>query len=481
MMILEEKKMELISKDGIVYITESETIEIKKAANGRIPQSIYESYSAFCNTYGGTIILGLEELSDTEYKVIGVEEPIKMIDGIMTTLNNKQKISKNLLTLSSFKILDLDEAKVILISVPRASYDIRPIYLNDDISDTYIRSGRGDRKCRLDELKSMLRDASTGTQDNAIIDDYDYRAAIDQDTLKAYRKLYDADNNKHPFSRLSDDEFLEKINAIRPSKNGMMLTLAGLLMFGKFSYIINKLPMFSLEYIEVDEDKERYLDRIIYDGSWGEGNIFNFFMTVMDKIERSLPNRFRLAKDSITRLENGGILNSLRELLVNCLIHADHRAEKRIRIIKRKDEYIFENPGCLRISKDDYLLGRKSVPRNPNLMRMFRVVDFAEETGYGVLMVQMTIKEYGLRELLVEDMPDSVKITFSIRKEMINDLNDKEKAVYEAIKINGKTSRKEIEEYTRLNMSTVTRILRDLVDKGLIKVNGRGRSTHYSL
>ena len=53
-------------------IKENENIELKKADNN-LPNSLWETYSAFCNTSGGIIILGIEVVevkADKEWRAV---------------------------------------------------------------------------------------------------------------------------------------------------------------------------------------------------------------------------------------------------------------------------------------------------------------------------------------------------------------------------------------------------------------------------
>lgn len=69
------------------------TLECKKAQSS-LPNSMWDTYSAFANTYGGTILLGVYE--DTKEKdmtkrftITGVEDAAKIRIDIWNTINSR--------------------------------------------------------------------------------------------------------------------------------------------------------------------------------------------------------------------------------------------------------------------------------------------------------------------------------------------------------------------------------------------------------
>ena len=77
------------------------TLECKKATKG-VPTSRWDTYSAFANTYGGTILLGVVEHMDEQnntkrYEIVGVEDADKIRKDLWNTVNSREKVNINLL------------------------------------------------------------------------------------------------------------------------------------------------------------------------------------------------------------------------------------------------------------------------------------------------------------------------------------------------------------------------------------------------
>ena len=76
---------------------ENISLECKKAGRG-LPNSIWETYSSFANTEGGTILLGVEEKDDHNLVITGINDAHKMISDFWNMVNNRQKVNINILT-----------------------------------------------------------------------------------------------------------------------------------------------------------------------------------------------------------------------------------------------------------------------------------------------------------------------------------------------------------------------------------------------
>lgn len=82
----------MIDFSKIEQYRENNRIEAKKALGG-LPKSIWETYSAFANTHGGIILLGVEELADKSFRTVDLPDPEKLIKEFWDIANNPNKTS----------------------------------------------------------------------------------------------------------------------------------------------------------------------------------------------------------------------------------------------------------------------------------------------------------------------------------------------------------------------------------------------------
>jgi ATP-dependent DNA helicase RecG len=150
----------LFTLDDIKALKETWQIECKLAqgrdGEGALPEDIWETYSAFANTQGGDIFLGLRELGPGDYELAGIPNPQKVAREFMEGVNDTRVVSANVLCIDSVAILQIDQRNLIHINVPRAPVYLRPVYIGSDaLNGSYVRSGSADIRLDQDRVRRM--------------------------------------------------------------------------------------------------------------------------------------------------------------------------------------------------------------------------------------------------------------------------------------------------------------------------------------
>lgn len=146
----------MLDFDNLQNYRENNRIEAKQALGG-LPESIWETYSAFANAEGGILLLGVEELPDKTLHALDLLDPQWLIDDFWTILNDPCKVSVNILTENHVQVHKVDGKHIIAITVPKAAPCHRPVYIdNDPYRGTYRRSGEGDYRCTREEIDAMF-------------------------------------------------------------------------------------------------------------------------------------------------------------------------------------------------------------------------------------------------------------------------------------------------------------------------------------
>ena len=355
-----------------------------KSARGGLPKSIWQTYSAFANTSGGCILLGVDENPDKSLSVSGLDDPGKLVAEIWSNANNSGKVSINVLREKHVRVVEAEGKQIVEIEVPRAERADKPVFLNNDIWNAYRRNGEGDFRCSKASVKAMIRDSANVTQDMLVLEKMPM-TAIDYETVKGYRNVMRVTRVNHVWDSLDDDEFLFKLGAIgRSDDDKLSPTAAGILMFGFEHEIVREFPNFFLDYQEHFDEGLRWTDRITSTSGEWSGNIFDFYKKAINKLVQHPGIKKPFKVENGFRVDDTPVHVALREALANCLINSDYYGEAGVVIKSYSDRIAFENPGCLRIRIEEAISGGISSPRNAVLMKMFNLLDIGERAGSGI-------------------------------------------------------------------------------------------------
>ena len=475
---------------SILKAKEQVNIEVKSASRG-IPNSIWDTYSSFANTFGGIIVLGIEEDKTTKAFIPkGIQNPKQMLSDIWNTLNNRQKININILLEHHVYSVDHDGMHFIVIEVPRADRRDKPVYVGQDMfKGTFRRNHEGDYHCSVEEVKSMLRDQTDTSQDALILENL-FISDLNQESVQRYRILFNNLKPSHIWAKLGNEEFLLKIGAAKKSQNDGKIhpTLGGLIFFGDFMTITDELPNYFLDYREHLSNDTRWTDRVCSgDGTWS-GNIFDFYYKVIDRLTADVKKPFRI-DSGLMRIDDTPIHKSLRECLANALIHADFYGRRGIVIDKEFRKIVIANPGTFRISIEEAIGGGISDARNGRIFNMFALISVGERSGTGICDVYHVWDENGFKKPSFAETvdPDRVTLTLEIDTDGNIDGNDgnidgndgsltqNEILVLQVLSRTPALSAAKIGAEIGISKPSVERVLRSLKNKKFIRREGSTR------
>ena len=360
----------MIDLNNIASYQENNRIEAKKAAGG-FPHSLWETYSAFANTIGGLILLGVEERADKSLRITGVPDGPGYARVFWQTVQDPAKVSQNILRPEDVALHQVEGKEILVISVPRATRRQRPVYIGDSpFTGSYRRDGEGDYHCSADEVRAMLRDRDDAPADLAVLSGRN-RSDLSSDTLRQFRLLMAMRQPDHPGNYLPDERFLPAVGITGPE--GLHPTLAGLLLLGKRKALREVFPQFRLEYQEEDTGF-----RLATIRPGAPENVFSFYTMVSHRLTAVSA---LLAQTPREREELAG---AMREAVLNAILHADYFSRGGLTIRRRAGELLVSNGGLLRVSPDQATTGQAADPRNRGLIQLFSLVKLATGTGKGL-------------------------------------------------------------------------------------------------
>lgn len=354
---------------GRLQEIEWEDFEVKEASGG-LPKSIWETVSAFSNTAGGWIVLGVKQKGKS-FSITGVTNPEQLEQDFTNTLRGDKF---NVKIRPDCKKYEFQEGTVLAFYVPLS--DKKPIYFNVQ-ANTFVRTASGDQRATKEEIDAMFRDQSFGTKTDKIIDGMGIDD-LDERSLNQYRDYLQRFNPDHPYNRLSKLEFLEKLRVLVDGK----LTYSGLLFLGKEDSVQRIFTDFRIDYFEIpgksySDAKTRYTFRLEE-----QQNLWQYYFAIFDRLRQRLDLPFKLTAEGFASTDYPQ-LEAIREALVNLLMHTDYFSPAKPRIRAFDNRIEFFNPGGLPKPLDKIMAEDISMPRNGIVAKLFRVIKLAENGGYG--------------------------------------------------------------------------------------------------
>ena len=381
---------------------ENNRIEAKKAQGG-LPHSIWETYSAFANSFGGILLLGVVEGADKRFVSVPLPSPERLVSEFWEMINDRTKVSANILSEQDVQIVESGGNRIVVIQIPRAGRHERPVYIGTDpFSGSYFRDGEGDYRCSPDEVRSMLRDRTDEPQDAMVLEEFS-TDCLDPGCISRYRVRLSDLHPRPAWQRSISCHFLPCIGAVARGKDGQYHpTAAGLLMFGKSRDIRREFPDYLLDYQELDASGRLVWQLTSRSEDWS-GSLFDFYFLVYHRI------LYR------SNFDLSGVRSALGEALANCLIHADYRAKSGLVIRKEPDSIVITNPGSFRILISEAADGGKSDVRNVTLARMFSLIHIGSGKGSGIPGIHRAWEEQGWEKPSLTEQLSPARITLTLR------------------------------------------------------------------
>ena len=170
---------------------------------------------------------------------------------------------------------------------------------------------------------------------------------------------------------------------------------------------------------------------------------------------------------------------AFREAIANALIHRVWDVNSQIRVSMFDDRIEIVSPGGLPsgITEEEYLSGKLSVLRNRNLANVFYRLGFVEIFGTGITRIKQLYAE-SLIKPDFEVSENAIEIVLPIFEKNA-DLTEDEIVIY---KLLSKTMLKPISEvapYVPFGKSKTIKLLKEMCQKGVIAVEGKGKGTKY--
>lgn len=412
---------------------------------------------AFLNTDGGNIFIGIDDNGK-------VKDNIGNIDLLQRTI--KDRIKDNIMpsTLGLYDVIVLEKNKRKYIQVVIAKGNERPYYLRGmgmTPDSCFMRIGSSIQSMSMENILNLFSKRARNSLKNI----KSPNQKLEFKTLKIYYQEKGFEIN---------DNFLKKLDFYMEDGN-----------FNYIAYLLSDNNNLSIQFAKYNGTD---VENLIENEDYGFCSLIKATDNILNKLK--LENKTYTKIETPTRREIKMFdYDAVKELVTNALVHNDwcNGYSPKFEIFDNK-LVISSNGGIQEgVNQEEFLKGFSN-PRNPELMRIFRDLNFVEQLGTGI---QRVLKVY--QKDIFEFYPNHIRVTIyfkenefldKIKKNKIlinSDLNEIQKSILKLVMDKPNITQDELGKLLSVTLKTVSRNFKILIKKNYIIRIGANKNGYWKV
>ncbi|MBG0826355.1 putative DNA binding domain-containing protein [Planomonospora sp. ID67723] len=391
-------------------------VEVKKSQR-ELPKTVRETLSAFANTHGGVLILGLDET--TGFAATGVHDALKLSNDLASLCSTDMEPALRPL----INVHDFEGVKLVVAEVPELDPAQRPCFYRGAgmTKGSFVRVGDGDRRLSSYEVQIMLSSRGQPREDEQGVPGtgLELLDPVILETFIARLRI----SRPYAFKDLDRDALLRRARILVTGPDGAgVLSLAALIALG--SYPQEHFPQLMISFVhypppagDAPATETRFLDNVTL-----EGPIPVMVRDALAAIRRNMSRRAIIGgagREDVWEYPE----TALREAVVNALVHRDLSSAARgtqVQIEMYPDKLTIRSPGGLfgPVTIDNLADEGISSTRNATLMRILEDVPIPGETrtvcenrGSGIRAMVSALRAAGMSPPQFDDRVASFTVT----------------------------------------------------------------------
>jgi ATP-dependent DNA helicase RecG len=478
-----------------LLLASDETTEIEAKTSAQMGEAALKTVCAYANEPGrggGYLLLGVSRVkSSGRYQIVGVPDPDKLQNDFTNQCCNS--FNETIRPELDVHVTDGGE-RVVIAFVPESEASDKPIYIRRVglPKGAYRRIGSADQRCNDRDIALLYSLRTHGGFDNGVVAGASLND-IDREAMKEYRRTREEINPSAEELRLSMPDLLKSLGVVIERKSQVVITRAGLVLFGKRAALRRLMPWARVDYVIVPgkewvpDAKERYSSVEIM------LPLMLAIPKLVDLVAQDLPRAFQLKGRRARRKEIPAIPYAvIREAIVNALMHREYRTHEHSQVIKFSNRLEIRNAG--HSLKAPERLGQPgSIARNPCIAAVLHETGYAETKGTGIIAMRKQMHEANLSAplfqsnrdedrfdvtLLTHHMVDEETIRWLGRFRSLN-LDESDSRALIFVREMGYINNSMYRTINDVDVLTASTSLRRLRDEGLLQSQGKSTATFY--